>query len=104
MLGSWATAHPPALGHDTMVCIVTSMAGCAAKEATTRPGKAMTRTSNSETRSRGRLDMTESARAGGLAGGECRDTKHCIVTGARAWQLGVVSRYSLCIVTGGRSG
>ena len=39
MLGSWATAHPLALGHDTMVCIVTSMAGCTAKGATTRRSK-----------------------------------------------------------------
>ena len=44
------------------------------------------------------------ARARDLARGECRDTKHCIVIGARAWPLGVVSRYSLCIVTGARSG
>ena len=27
VLGSWATAHPPALGHDTMVCIVTGKVG-----------------------------------------------------------------------------
>ena len=39
-----------------------------------------------------------------LAGGLCRDTKFCIVTRARDWPLGVVSRYSLCIVTGERSG
>ena len=55
VLGSWATSHPPSLGHNTMVCIVTDMAGCAengdhdtaeeghdtAKQmgATTRPGK-----------------------------------------------------------------
>ena len=49
-------------------------------------------------------DTVGSACARGLAGGECRDTKLCIVTGARAWPLGVVSRYSLCIGTGGRSG
>ena len=48
--------------------------------------------------------IRSAARARGLAGGECRDTKFCIVTGARVWPLGVVSRYSLCIVTGGRSG
>ena len=53
--GSWATAHPPALGHDTMVCIVTGIAGCATKGATTRQGKAMTRPSNAATRPRGRL-------------------------------------------------
>ena len=44
------------------------------------------------------------AREGLAAGGECRDTKFCIVTGARAWPLGVVSQYSLCIMIGGRSG
>ena len=45
-----------------------------------------------------------SAPARGLAQGEFHDTKFCIVTRARAWPLGVVSRYSLCIMTGGRSG
>ena len=49
-------------------------------------------------------DTAGSARAGGLAGGECHDTKLCIVTEAWAWPLGVVSRYSICIVTGARSG
>ena len=43
------------------------------------------------------------ARARGLAGGLCYDTKFCIVIGARDWLLGVVSRYSLCIM-GERSG
>ena len=37
MLGSWATAHLLALGHDTMVCIVTGMAGACSRAATTRP-------------------------------------------------------------------
>ena len=27
VLGSWATTHPLALGHDQMVCIVTGKAG-----------------------------------------------------------------------------
>ena len=87
------------------------MAGCVAKgamtrpgKATTRPGKATTRPSNAATQPRGRRDTVGSARARDLAGGECRDTKHCIVTGARVWPLGVVSRYSLCIVTGRRFG
>ena len=40
------------------------------------------------------------ARARALAGGECCDKKFCIKTGAQAWPLGVVSRYSLCIMTG----
>ena len=52
---------------------------------------------------KGGHDTVGSARARGLAGGVCRDTKFCIVTGAREWPLGVVSRYSLCIVIGGRS-
>ena len=36
--------------------------------------------------------------------GVCRDTKFCIVTGARAWPLEVVSQFSLYIVIGERSG
>ena len=44
---------------------------------------------------KGGHDTAGSTRASDLAGGECRDTKHCIVTGARALALGVVSRYSL---------
>ena len=43
-------------------------------------------------------------RARGLAGVVCRDTNFCIMIGVRDWPLGVVSRYNLCIVTGGRSG
>ena len=46
----------------------------------------------------------QQARAHGLTGGLCRVTKFCIVKKARDWPLGVVSRYSLYIVTGGRSG
>ena len=42
-----------------------------------------------------------STRARGLASGLCHDTPFCIVTEARDWLLGVVSRYSLCIMTGG---
>ena len=63
-----------------MVCIVTGMAGCAAKGATTRPDKATTQLSNAATRPRGRRDTAGRARARDLAGGECRDTKFCIVT------------------------
>ena len=39
----------------------------------------------------------------GLAGGLYRVTPFCIVTEARDWLLGVVSRYNLCIVIGGQS-
>ena len=35
-------------------------------------------------------DTASSACARGLARGECRYTKFCIVTGVRAWLLGVV--------------
>ena len=87
-----------------MVCIVTGKAGCAAKGAMTRPGKATTWSSNVMTRPRGRRDTTGNALSRRLAGGECHDTKHCIVTGERDWPLRVVSRYSLYIVTGGQSG
>ena len=51
------------------------------------------------------LRYSRPTREGLTTRGECRDTKFCIMTGARAWPLGVVSRYSLlCIVRGGRSG
>ena len=82
-VADWATAHPLALGHDTMVCIMTGKAGCAAKGPTTRPGKATTQPSNVVTRSRGRRDTAGSALSRRLAGGEYRNTKHCIVTGER---------------------
>ena len=103
MVGSWATAHPPALGHNTMVCIVTSMDGCTENgprhgRARPRHDRAMLRHSRDEG-----CDTVGNTRVRGLAGGVCRDTKFCIVTGARDWSLGVVSRYSLCIVTGGQS-
>ena len=93
MLGSWATIHPPALDHDTMVCIVTGMAGYAAKGATTRPGKATTQSSNAATRPRGRHDTTGSAHMRGLAGCECHNTKYFIVTGER----GLASRECVMI-------
>ena len=48
-------------------------------------------------------DTASSAHARDLAGGLCRDAKFCIVTEARDWPLGVVSRYSLRLVTGGQS-
>ena len=54
---------------------------------------------------RPREDTTQpAALAHDLAGGLCRNTQFCIVKEARDWPLGVVSRYSLCIVTGERSG
>ena len=55
-------------------------------------------------KAKGGHDMADSARACGLAGGLCRDIQFCIVTEARDWSLGVVSRYSLCIVTSGQFG
>ena len=54
-------------------------------------------------KAKGGHDIAGSDRTRCLAGGVCRDTRFCIVTRARAWPLGVVSRYNLCIVTGGRS-
>ena len=91
-----ATAHfQLAPGHDTTICIVTQgwEAGLGALQ-----GRAWSAT----TRSR-EATTWPTARARGLAGGECCDTRFCIVTGAREWPLGLVSRYSLCIVTSGRS-
>ena len=86
MLGSWATAHPPALGHDTMVCIVKGMAGCTAKGVTIRPGLGHD-TAEHEPQYGVQCARYGRQRARGLVGGECRDTKLCIVTGARAWPL-----------------
>ena len=53
---------------------------------------------------KGGHDTADNVRAHGLADGLCRDTQFCIVTEARDWPLGVVSRYSHCIMTGGQSG
>ena len=69
------------VGHDT--------AGWATIQPTTRPREATTQSL---------------VRARGMAGGLCCDTQFCIMTEARDWPLGVVSRYNLCIVTGGQSG
>ena len=95
--GNWMGYCPfPSLGHDTMHCIMTQQAwarkGWATIQPTTWPRDATTR---------------PAAHARDLVGGESRDTRFCIVTGARAWLLGVVSRYSLyslCIVIGEWSG
>ena len=55
-------------------------------------------------KAKGGHDTSGNARTRGLADGLCRDTSFCIMTEVRDWRLGVVSRYSLCIVTSGQSG
>ena len=67
--------------------------------ATTRPATPTTQPREATTRPAARKGVRQRAR--GLAGRVCLDTKFCIVTGARDWPLGVVSRYNLSIVIGG---
>ena len=60
----------------------TTVLGAAAK-ATTRLATPTIRPWQGCDTAKGGHDTTDSARAGDLAGGECRDTKLCIVTGER---------------------
>ena len=65
----------------------TAVLGAAAR-ATTRPATPTIRPWHGCDTAKGGHDTAGSARTLGLAGGECRDTKFCIVTGERGLAAG----------------
>ena len=76
----WATAHFPALGHDTMCCIVTAMAWAHMARHDTA-GQA--RWGVQQALRHGQPALRHSRPARSLATGVCRDTIVCIMTEGR---------------------